>query len=223
MTDENIKRLTRWKIKRSWTIKGNIFDAVKHLKNPQVKDIKSYLDRNTLEEIEKLYSAGQIDANQKSIEQKRRKIRRETIQRNLKKLIKMRIIEHNGKTYSIAHFTRYRDGITTNPEFFAEDLIQSLMHFPFRSIEEGIPEMIKRFGIFIGLCFLESVILRFDKIDSGLPHDKRSPLSAEEKDELISYWVHRAIPIGQMFDLFLSTTKDLEGGTCNNGEGPRYD
>jgi hypothetical protein len=212
-----------WKIKRSWTIKGNIVDAIKHLKDPQVKDIKSYLDRKAIEEIEILCSAGKINPDHKFKELKKRQIVRETIQRNLNNLIKSRIIVHKGKTYSIAYITRYSNRITVNPESFAEDLISSLMHFPAHSIEDGIPEMIKRFGIFIGLCFLESVMLRTDNIDSGLPYDKRSAFTAEERDELVLYWVNKVVPIRQMLDLFLSIARIEEERTYDDSNASDYE
>lgn len=228
VTDENIRKLIRLRKETSRSIKENIVDAVKDLKNPQVKDIKSYLDKKAEEEVDILYSLGKFSSQRRNKELKRKIIVRETIQRNLNKLVNLRLIEHKGKQYFIPHFTKSR-AVMAQPEVFGEDLLQSLMHFPSRTFEEGISELIRRFGILIGLCFLESMMPHIDKIDpdlpygSGLPYDKRTPLTAKQRDELVLYWIHKVIPIRRMFDHFLSEVTIYKEASNDDLNIPSYE
>jgi len=222
---ENIRRVVEWKSGQSQTLLWNIYEAVKALKSSQVKEIKFYLDQKASKEVELLYTDGIITKGKKPSELKKRTCRRETIQRNLKKLSKLGYIEHTDGKYSIVDFTKYR---TTDPQFFGEILLQSLMQFPLRSKEKDIQEMIARFGIFIVLALLEASMpvsnsnLDAKKYDK-LVRERYRPLTAKERDQLVLFWINKVIPVRYMFRHFQSIVSIDEDLSDEDDTIPSYE
>jgi hypothetical protein len=86
------------------------------------------------------------------------------------------------------------------PQGFGQSALLHIGHFSIKSVDESLSDFVTRFGAFIAFTFLEA----------ARPLQNNSAMNIENRNRFLEKWLQGAIPIGEMFNLFLTLYGDDE-------------
>jgi hypothetical protein len=202
VTKENIKKIIDYKKNQDDENKQIIFKFVKDLGKCYPKDIKKILDIAAKKIAEEEYEKG-LDKNEKVKIFKKYTMRRETIQRKLKVMLKEgSIVKVDGK-YSLSELalSDLRYFSPDSGRQFGNTLLNALLqlHYPtINDFKTNIDELIDIFGFYLLYTLIESC--RPIKIQN-----KDKYIENRTKDVLTEKWFEKAINHETLLNSFIST------------------
>jgi hypothetical protein len=184
-----------------------IFKTLKALGECSTNEIKRELDKFSRIYAKGRYEQGFIKKNEIEKVFKENTMRRETIQRKLKKMTNERlIIKNNHGKYSISELAlsdlRYYSSDSARE--FGKDLLANLLKFHFPTIndlETNLEEMITIFGFTILYSLTEACRpIELQKVDKYVEN--------QTKDKLTTKWISQVIDQNNLLDSFVSAIKN---------------
>jgi len=182
-----------------------IVRAIKDLGGHNVSwsQIKAQLAKNAIADIDSDYSSQIRTLDPRHKERRIKKelcMSEQALAQNLKKLMEKGVLEKNKD--GLYSFT---DKVLADARYFApifgSSALWRLLNFPLSTTitqqgptsAEDLPKFIERFGMLLIFIFIE-----------GSRKIKDDTMKPEEKDKLAREWVQNAVPIQQIFYVFLS-------------------
>jgi hypothetical protein len=181
--------------------KWKIIRAVKDFGGRDVSwtEIKERIEKNAERDIKlkQLTKSRHLGAKEKErlIKELRLGMSEQALAKNLKKLVEIGILGKNKDgVYSLT------DELLA-AQMFGSSALSRLLNFPTSATikhpeptsAQDLPQFIERFGMLLIFIFME-----------GSRKVKDVTMKPKEKDRLATEWVQNAVPVGRMFDVFLS-------------------
>jgi hypothetical protein len=199
-----IERLADYSKRRSASFEAKIFEALKHCRMMQPKDIVGFINSQTEIEAVRKYEKGEIAKTEISTETKKLSVSRESVSRKLNKFLTMGLVGKKGLKYFLTEKAESDPGYF--PSLFGDVLLESLMeqHFPSISkLDENFLWLIQLFGLHIMICFIEAA-----RPADYFGNLEAASMSHTDRDRLVISFIDQVINVKLMYKYFLEAIRN---------------